>query len=202
MFILSFTLHNYQYSPFLYVGHGYQLLYGVSMVESDVFIDGMHLQHVIDSLGIKGVDYEKLSDKLANDSRSRTYFFDALPLKENKDNKQKFLSKLSYLKSFQVELGYVKMEGRTCPSCEGVVNIPRQKKVDVLLATRLIERSLETKRLVLIAGDADFVPAIEVAKRKAKIVLAFLPGITAHQLIQAADEKIELSAAYFSDCKR
>ena len=26
--------------------------------------------------------------------------------------------------------------------------------------------------------------------------------ITAHQLIQAADEKIELSAAYFSDCKR
>lgn len=171
--------------------------------ESDVFIDGMHLQHLLDYLGIKGIDYEKFSDKLSLGKRSRTYFFDALPLNnEKKGSKEKFLSKLAYLKSFQVEQGYVKIEMRKCDHCDNNVGIARQKKVDVLLATRLIERSLETKRLVLVAGDADFVPAIEVAKRKAKIVLAYLPKITANQLIQVSDEKIELSAAYFSDCKR
>ncbi|MEM0134631.1 MAG: NYN domain-containing protein [Thermoplasmatales archaeon] len=171
--------------------------------ESDIFIDGMHLQHVLDNLNVKGIDFEKFSDKLANNKRSRTYFFDALPFnKENKPGKEKFLSKLNYLKSFQVEQGYVKMESIKCECCGCDVGVVRQKKVDVLLATRLVERSLETKRLVLVAGDADFVPAIEVAKRKAKVALAYLPGITAHQLIQTADEKIELSSAFFSDCKR
>ncbi len=177
--------------------------------ESDVFIDGMHFQHIMENLKVKGVDYEKFSDKIAPGKRGRTYYFDALPYKRPKEQesqnylkKEGFLSKLSYLKSFQVEKGYVKIESRTCELCETSIGIPRQKKVDVLIATRLIERSLEVDTLVLIAGDADFVPAIEVAKRKAKIVLGYCSGITARELIQISDEKIELSSAYFNDCKR
>jgi uncharacterized LabA/DUF88 family protein len=172
-------------------------------VESDVFIDGMFFQHMLDELKVKRIDLEKFSDKLSLGKRSRTYFFDALPYSDDKKpQKQKFLSKLSYLKSFQVEQGYVKIEKIKCEHCGNDVGIARQKKVDVLLATRLIERSLETKRLVLVAGDADFVPAIEVAKRKAKVILAYIPEITAKQLLQTSDEKIELSSAYFSDCMR
>lgn len=177
--------------------------------EADVFIDGMHFQHIMENLKVKRVDYEKFSDKIANQKRGRTYYFDALPYKprgiqqpQSYVNKESFLSKLTYLKSFQVERGYVKIETKKCDKCGADIGIPRQKKVDVLIATRLIERSFEVDSLVLIAGDADFVPAIEVAKRKAKIILGYCEGITARELIQASDEKIELSAAYFNDCKR
>ena len=60
------------------------------------------------------------------------------------------------------------METKTCKTCGQENGIPRQKKVDILIATRLIERSMEVDTLVLIAGDADFVPAIDVAKKKGK----------------------------------
>ena len=177
--------------------------------EADVFIDGMHFQHIMENLKVKGIDYEKFSDKIANRKRGRTYYFDALPYKspgaikpQNYAKKESFLSKLNYLKGFQVEKGYVKIETKKCDNCGKDIGIPKQKKVDVLIATRLIERSFEVDTLVLIAGDADFVPAIEVAKRKAKIVLGYCDGITARELIQISDEKIELSAAYFNDCKR
>ena len=178
--------------------------------EADVFIDGMYLQHVLGNLKVNKVDFEKFSDKIANQKRGRTYYFDALPYKppnetkvsNNYMTKESFLSKLNYLKGFQVERGYVKMEAKKCNTCGQENGIPRQKKVDVLIATRLIERSMEVDTLVLIAGDADFVPAIDVAKRKAKIVLGYCSGITAKELIQISDEKIELSSAYFNDCKR
>lgn len=173
---------------------------------ADVFLDGMFLQKVLESFGLKEqVDYEKFTNKLAsveNSERQRTYYFDALPYSTstNIQQKQKFLDKLSYLDSFQVELGYVKPENKTCPACGSNIVIPRQKKVDILLATRLIERSLEVDKIILVAGDADFVPSVEVAKKKAKITLAFHPSSTSTQLKQSSDRKIELSKAFFSDC--
>ena len=175
---------------------------------ADVFLDGMFLQKVLNSFELEAkVDYEKFTNKLAkveNSERQRTYYFDALPYStsENIKQKQKFLDKLSYLDSFQVELGYVKLEVRTCPSCKNEVEIPRQKKVDILLATRLIERSLEVDKIILVAGDADFTPAVEVAKKKVKIVLAFHPSSTSTELKQKSDTKIELSKAFFNDCLR
>lgn len=152
------------------------------------------------------VDYEKLSNKLVgNGTRGRTYVFDALPPQghPNKDAKQGFLDKLRYLESFQVELGYIKNETKICPNCTREVNISRQKKVDILMATRLLERAAEADRVVLVAGDGDFVPAVEVARKKTKIVLAFARhGRTdaSTQLKQACDSRIQMDAGYFSDC--
>ena len=176
---------------------------------ADIFIDGMYFQKVLESFGlVNQIDFEKFSDKLAkieNSERQRTYYFDALPYTSNnhlKDQKQKFLDKLSYLDSFQIEKGYVKAEQKICPNCNHQITIPRQKKVDILLATRLVERSLEVDKIILVAGDADFTPAIEVAKKRAKVVLAFHPDSTATQLKQMSDRKIELSNAFFIDLRR
>ena len=175
--------------------------------EADVFIDGMFLQNVIAaySLGSK-VDYEKLSNKLAGSyRRNRTYVFDALPHSNemNQQKKQRFLDKLRYLNSFQVELGYVKLENKHCPKCHQDVQIPRQKKVDILIATRLIERSKQVDKIILVAGDADFVPAIEFARQNSKIAVAYADHASvgaATQLIQACDERIVLDTGYFQDC--
>jgi uncharacterized LabA/DUF88 family protein len=177
-----------------------------------VLIDGMYLQNIENAFGLYGkIDYQKFSDKLIGDfQRSRTYVFDALPYSSSagRSNKQKFLDRLAYFDKFQVEQGYVKMDQRTCPKCMEPIEVPRQKKVDVLIATRLLECSLDQKidKIVLLAGDADFVPAIEIAKKKTEIVLAFAEvgesiGVST-ALKKACDGRIKLDAAYFSDCLR
>ena len=177
-----------------------------------VLIDGMYLQNIENAFGLYGkVDYQKLSDKLVGThQRARTYVFDALPhiSSPSHANKQKFLDRLSYYDKFQVEQGYVKMEQRMCPKCQQQIDVPRQKKVDVLIATRLLECSLDQKidKIVLLAGDGDFVPAVEVAKKKTEIVLAFAEhgnsiGV-ATSLKKACDVRIKLDATYFSDCAR
>lgn len=42
--------------------------------ESDVFIDGMHFQHVMEQLKVKDVDLEKFSDKLSNGKKGQDLF--------------------------------------------------------------------------------------------------------------------------------
>lgn len=166
----------------------------------------MYLQAVLFVHNVFGkVDYERLADKLASGSRGRTYVFDALPADGSKrEAKQKFLDRLKYLESFQVELGYVKSEKKTCPKCGCAIEFQRQKKVDILLATRLLERAEKVQKIILVAGDGDFTPAVEVAKQKAKVLLAYgEQGNTgaATQLKQACDSRILLDAAYFKDCQ-
>ncbi len=177
------------------------------MTKFDVLIDGMYLQNILNSFNLFGsIDYEKLSNKFAeNDERDRTYYFDALPLVDpNKKNKQRFIDKLRYLNSFQVELGYIKPEVITCSHCGADVNVNRQKKVDILMATRIIERAEFVQRIVILAGDADFVPAVEVAKKKAKITLAYAQIGTigaATELKQVCDTRFEMTADFFENCK-
>ncbi len=175
-----------------------------------VLIDGMFLQNIMNEFCLFGkVDFRKLSDKLTGPDhvRARTYVFDSLPESGSPtfSRKQQFLDKLSYLPKFQVETGYVKLEKRTCPKCGETIEFPRQKKVDILLATRLLECSLDLKidKIVLVAGDLDFVPAVELAKKKTEMVLAYAETQkigAATQLKKSCDDRIILTPEYFRDC--
>ena len=175
-----------------------------------VLLDGMFLQNILNAFGLFGkVDYKKFSDKLIGKYhvRFRTYVFDALPPGNplNQKKKQGFLDRLGYLDKFQIEKGYVKMEKKTCPNCSKIVYFPRQKKVDILLATRLLECSFDPKidKIVIVAGDADFVPAIEIGKKQKEIVLAYADTEdigAATELKTICDIRIVLSKEYFKDC--
>jgi uncharacterized LabA/DUF88 family protein len=172
-------------------------------------LDGMYLQNTINALGVYGtIDYQKLSDKLVHpDQRARTYVFDALPNSSpQREQKQKFLDRLRYLDNFQVDEGSVRQEVRVCPHCDKDVVLYRQKKVDVLIATRLLEVSFDgkTEKIVLIAGDADFVPAVQIAKQNVEVVLAYGEfgnvGV-ATDLKKACDKRILLDRGYLESCK-
>ncbi len=173
-------------------------------------LDGMYLQNIANVLQLSGkLDYQKFSDKLCYGyERARTYVFDALPPESSsyREKKQRFLDRLSYLDKFQVELGYVKDEGRTCPICQKHILIPRQKKVDILIATRLMECSYDDRldKIILVAGDGDFVPAVQIAKKNKEIALAFAEGGSvgvATELKKAVDRRIRLDRGYFDDCR-
>ena len=92
------------------------------------------------------------------------------------------------------------------PNCREYVTFQRQKKVDILIATRLLECSFDDKldKIILLAGDGDFVPAIEIAKKKKEVALAFAEeediGV-ATELKKVCDRRIRLERGYFEDCR-
>jgi len=174
-----------------------------------VLLDGMYFQNMLNCFGLFGrVDFQRFTDKLVGGhERARTYVFDSLPLEgsDAKSNKQRFLDRLAYLDRFQVEMGYVRLETKKCPRCGETVEVPRQKKVDTLIATRLLECSFDEKidKIVLVAGDADFVPAVEIAKKRTEIVLAFAEATNVNvstDLKKVCDRRIRLEPGYFEDC--
>lgn len=179
------------------------------MQQAVILIDNMYFQNILTEFQLFGqIDYEKFSDKLAGEdyTRLRTYVFDALPLGPSREKKQKFLDRLKYLKKFQVEQGYVKNEKKICPKCKQEIEVPRQKMVDILMASRLFECSLNPNinKIFVLAGDGDFVPAVAVAKTQKEVVLVFAETEkigAATQLKQICDDRIVLDKSFFDDCK-
>jgi uncharacterized LabA/DUF88 family protein len=172
-----------------------------------VFIDGAHLSRTLRSVfpGSQ-VAFDKLATLLARESELlRAYYYDALPYLAEQpseedthrhDQKQRFFHALRQLPRFVVR------EGRTARTwdAERKAWTYKQKSVDVGLASDLVR--LASKRCIdvaiLVTGDADFVPAIEVAKEEGvqvRLVTSPDPRTTGRDLAAAADQRIMLDAA-------
>lgn len=139
---------------------------------SAIFIDGGYLDQVLLGFGKARIDYSKLCDVLTGDvPLLRTYYYHCLPHQptnptpeQSKEfaNAEKFQRTLNRLPNFTVRRGKIAYRGI---DDEGRA-IYEQKRVDVALATDLVMHA--TKRLishaVLITGDSDFIPAVEIAQ--------------------------------------
>lgn len=71
---------------------------------------------------------------------------------------------------FELRLYDIKKMKATCPTCNTCFHRQVQKGVDVGLCTVLLELADDYRRVVLTAGDGDFIDAIRVVKRKFKEV--------------------------------
>lgn len=176
-----------------------------------IFIDGGYVDKLFQHhLGGVRVDYGKLAQHIsAGSDLLRTYYYHCLPYQHNPPSpderqrfsaKEKFINALSRLPRFQVRLG--KLEHRGINSDGTPIFV--QKRVDILLGVDMVELAAthQIGRAVLVAGDSDFLPAIEVVKRHG--VLASLwhgtrggPGrqSTCHNdLWDVCDERFEIDA--------
>ena len=143
-----------------------------------LFVDGGYLRKVLRQFGEPRIDFRKLSEHFAGaDERLRTYYYDCAPYQsphptqEEQDRKAKFdgfvdaLGK--HVPRLQLRLGRLARRW----NADGSIDF-EQKKVDVLLTVDLVRLACEKQiqRAVLVAGDSDFVPAIQVAKDAGTIV--------------------------------
>ncbi len=161
-----------------------------------VIIDGGYWRQLLHSQNISKVDLVKLSDRLTVPAyRIRSYFFDG----RSQDN-QSFHDSLQLLDRFEVYLGEIVPRLVHCKKCEKTITIYAQKRVDVALAVELVHLATakHVDLIVLIAGDRDFIPAIESAKHAGVIIrLVHGPSDTVSDtLLKLVDEKIELSSDY------
>lgn len=189
------------------------------MTRAAILVDNMYLQHVGDEFGIGEVDITLLPSQLlkAGEEHHRTYIFDALPFVpfndplpeeiERKDKKHRYLQALEYKERITVERGRVQPRPIRCRSCGAQLLIPVQKLVDVKIATRLVQLAFSqiVDVIVLVAGDADLLPAVEAIENSRctlRLAYANYGGVkTALPLIRKCQEKKVLTQQELEACR-
>lgn len=169
-----------------------------------IFIDGGYLSKVLnDSFGSPKIDFSKLSNYLAGgQSILRTYYYNCMPYKSQTPTKgelarytgmQKFIDALQRLDRYEVRLGKLEYRGRK----QDGAPIFQQKRVDILLGCDLVLLAAKQRieKAILITGDSDFIPAIEIAKNEGvEIELVYDPAHMPHgSLITIADVRRSLN---------
>jgi uncharacterized LabA/DUF88 family protein len=180
-----------------------------------VFVDGGYLDRELDDKrqGHR-IDYYKLINNFvakagADREIVRVYYYHCLPYQaepptpeqnEKFGKAQKFMRALQRTSRFEVRLGRLSFRGNR----EDGTPIYEQKKVDLMLGLDLMSLSLKhsVDEVFLVAGDSDFVPAVNAVKKEG-IVVYLVHGKTPHDdLLDEVDERIPLTLELVAGCYR
>jgi len=174
-----------------------------------IFIDGGYLDKILRrELNGLQIDLDEFTRAIAASVHPtadilRTYYYHCLPYKSTPPTQEEterfaamesFLDALNRLPRFVVRLGRLARRG---PDEDGRFSF-EQKMIDVLLSLDLVQMSLKGKitHAAIVAGDSDFVPAIEVAKNESVAVWLFHGSQLHNSLWDVADERIELARLF------
>jgi uncharacterized LabA/DUF88 family protein len=172
------------------------------MSQCAVFIDGGYLCKITETyFNRASIDFQKLSDYLSGATpRLRTYYYDCMPYQSNPPSsaeQQKYASKARFfhaisrkVQRFQIRQGKLRKIG------PGQFE---QKRVDVLLGIDMVRLSSKKQidLVILIAGDADLVPAVEASKEEGSIVrLYYKHGSVSDELLNVCDERYEIDQEF------
>lgn len=144
-----------------------------------IFIDGAYLDWILrDELSMARLDYGKLSLALANGlDILRTYYYHCEPYQSNPptteeskrlSSTQSFLHTLKQLPRYEIRLGKLAFRGIG----QDGKPILEQKRVDILLGVDLVSLSIKRSitHAILVTGDSDFLPAVQVARDEGVMV--------------------------------
>lgn len=168
-----------------------------------VFIDGSNLYHSLKNFFKRtDLDIGKLANKLLERRRLvRIYYYNAkVGLKEEPEryrDQQKFFTNVNAIPYSELRLGrLVYFNWPNSP--------PYEKGVDIQLATDMITHSFKGNYdvAVLVAGDNDYVGALQSVKDNGKHVEVALFGKeqTSRQLRVVADRVITINARFLKGC--
>lgn len=172
-----------------------------------VFIDGGYVSKLLtNNFGRSRMDYGKFAKHVVDGCELlRTYYYDCPPYQSSQPTteestrfaaKDKFFHSLSRLSRFQVRLGKLERRG-VSPDF-----VFHQKRVDILLGVDMVELAAtrQIQRAILVAGDSDFVPAIDAVKRYGVLTMLWHGprvrgvGNTVHdELWDQFDERFEIT---------
>ena len=168
-----------------------------------IFIDGSNLYHSLKSFFKRtDIDIGKLCHKLLNKRRLvRIYYYNAkVGFKEEPQrfrDQQAFFAGVNAIPYSELRLG--RLVYHNWPNTP-----PYEKGVDVQLATDMITHSFKNNYdvAVLVAGDNDFVGALQSIKDNGKHVEVALFGKerSSYRLRMVADKVISINSRYLKGC--
>jgi uncharacterized LabA/DUF88 family protein len=141
-----------------------------------IFIDGGYLEKLTkNEFNSARIDFSRFASRIAQNQSGeilRIYYYHCLPYQHNPplpdektrfSKRQNFYSTLERLPRFQVRLGKLEYRGEKKDGSP----IFEQKRVDMLIGIDMVllsaTRQIETA--ILVAGDSDYIPAIEIIKQ-------------------------------------
>lgn len=170
-----------------------------------IFIDAAYLRFMLrDEFGSARIDFRKLVEWMAGDREIlRSYYYDCEPYqsdpptdpeKERFSRAQRFHYALDKIPRFQVRLGKLALRG--CDSAGK--QIFQQKRVDIQMGVDLV--LLAAKRSItdaaILAGDSDFLPAIEAAKPEGVVIHLFHGEHPHIDLVAKCDERTQFDQTF------
>jgi uncharacterized LabA/DUF88 family protein len=162
-----------------------------------IFIDGSNLYHNLKRFNVK-IKFEDIIKKVERKRKVVDIFYYTALLDKSLDEEKykehkRFLDKIEKIPNFNIVLCNL----RKIILPDGSVDFSI-KGDDVYLATDLIRGAYENLYdiAVIISGDADFIPAINLVRRNGKKVInAFFPKSSSYQLRNCCDGSINLRKA-------
>lgn len=170
-----------------------------------IFIDAAYLNYTLKAeFGAPKIDYRALVEKMAGGREIlRSHFYDCPPYQSARPTSdeasrfsrhEKFVYALDQIPRFQVRLGRLEYRG---DDTDGKP-IFAQKGVDILLGVDLV--LLAAKHQItdaaLLAGDSDFLPAVEAAKPEGVVVHLFHGSSPHRDLVSHCDERTLIDQAF------
>ena len=177
-----------------------------------IYIDGGYLAKVLrEEFGGVRIDFAAFSAAIAACTHPdaeclRTHYYHCLPYKGSRPTEeeserfskmQRFLSALERLPCFTVKLGRLARRERR----KGGSYRFEQKMVDVLLSLDMVHASLKGKitHVAIVAGDSDFVPAIEMIKNESVSVWLFHGERPHNDLWANSDQRIPITQDFINN---
>ena len=168
-----------------------------------IFIDGSNLYHSLKGFFKRtDIDIGKFSDKLLDKRRLiRIYYYNARVGQreepERYHDQQKFFGGITAIPYTELRLG--RLVYNNWPASP-----PYEKGVDILLATDMITHGFKNNYdvAILVAGDNDFVGAIQAVKDNGNNLEVALFGKerTSMQLRRVADRVIDINKRLLNKC--
>ena len=177
------------------------------------FIDGAYLDFVLrDEFERARIDYGLLVQALSGGKEIlRTYYYHCLPYQsdpptteeaERFGRMQSFISQINRLPRFKPRLGKLAHRGRRDDGTPILV----QKRVDIMLGVDLVQLSIkrQVSTAILVAGDSDFLPAVEIAREEGVVVHLFHGTVHPphRELWDACDERTAISRELIDKVRR
>ena len=174
-----------------------------------IFIDNGYFSKLCIGFGRKDTCFKKITDYIAKENNVAdfvVYIYDCMPHQSKKPTrrerelyakKDRFFSSMKK-KGFIIRLGKLqKLPGKKF----------KQKKVDTLW-TADISRLVYTKEIgkaILISGDSDFIPGVEIAKSVCIPTILWYGDTsrttTSRELRKICDEKYQITKSILDKCK-
>lgn len=175
-----------------------------------IFIDGAYLEFVLkEEFCRPPIDFAVLANRIVGARELlRTYFYDCLPYqsarptpeeRERFARRQRFHHALNRIPQFEVRLGKLEFRGT-----QDGRPIFEQKRVDILLGVDLVQLAAkhQISDAMVLAGDSDFLPAIEIAKQEGVVVHLFHGASPHNELLTRCDERIRIDDEFVGAIRR
>ena len=171
------------------------------MDKAVVFIDNGYFSKILKKyFGEPDIAYETFSDLLCKDEykRLRTYVYDCMPYQSNpptSEEKKRYSRMDEFVHTIKNLPRFEFRKGRLQKIVVGNKVIFKQKMVDVLLSVDLVRLSWskQIQAAILVAGDSDYVPAVEAARDAGVLVILYYKKPVHNELLEAVDEHYEIT---------